>query len=228
MACTPIARARLPRGRRAVPQDTADLKKRVARLEKLLSTARIGEEPFEPIPPNDNNVTSNTTWNIISEEVVGIRELLDQLTGDEPNDPIVVPPDVNRIQTFDLLLYSDASCFIQPSVLESPPIAMVTELVDVYLYRIDQVIKVTHTPSLRAIVLELDTITPAQEALRFAVLFAALNSLDEQECLQRFKSSKTSLSSRFQLAAEVLLSRAGLLITTDLVVLQAFVIYLVR
>jgi hypothetical protein len=59
------------------------------------------------------------------------------------------------------------------------------------------------------------------------VFFTAMNSLDEQECLKRFNSTKGTIGSRSQLAAEVFLSRAGLMVTTDLTALQAFVIYLV-
>ncbi|KAF8854289.1 hypothetical protein BDZ45DRAFT_597219, partial [Acephala macrosclerotiorum] len=63
-------------------------------------------------------------------------------------------------------------------------------------------------------------------ALMFSVFFAAVNSIHEEECLQMFNSNKSDLSTRFRLAAEVSLSKCGLLTTTNLTVLQAYVIYL--
>lgn len=228
ITCTPISRARLPRGRHAIQQGNGDLRQRVARLEKLLSNQKDAEEQVIPTPPQTDSPISHSTWNTISEEFVGIRELLDTLTGDEPDDSFVEAAETDRSQSFDLLLYGDASCFVQPHVLESPPMGMVSALVEIYLHRVDQVFKITHTPSLRAVMLRDDNRTPAQEALRFTLFFTAVNTLSEQECLQHFDSSKNSLSSRFQLAAEVMLSRAELLTTTDLTTLQAFLIYLVE
>jgi hypothetical protein len=197
----------------------------VARLEQLLSSQRSASDPVSLTPPADQGKSPDSSWTSISEEVVGIRQLLDNLAGDEPSEPHETP-NIDRPQSFDILLYSDASCFVHPHVLESPPAAMVSELLEIYLHRVDRVFKVIHAPSLRTIILEDITITPAQEALKFAVFFTAVNSFDEQECLERFDSTKGVIGSRFQLAAEVFLSRAGLMVTTDLTALQAFVIYL--
>jgi len=47
LSCTAISRARLPRGRHA--QRDGDLRQRVARLEKLVSSQRNGAEPAQPM-----------------------------------------------------------------------------------------------------------------------------------------------------------------------------------
>jgi hypothetical protein len=226
ISCTAVSRARLPRGRHAAQRDGGDLRQRVQRLEQLLSSQRSASDPVSLTPPADQGRSPDSSWTSISEEVVGIRQLLDNLAGSEPSEPLEMQ-NTDRPQSFDILLYSDASCFVHPHVLESPPAAMVSELLEIYLHRVDRVFKVIHAPSLRPIILEDITITPAQEALKFAVFFTAVNSLDEQECLERFNSTKCVIGSRFQLAAEVFLSRAGLMVTTDLTALRAFVIYLV-
>ena len=230
IACTAISRARLPRGRHAPQRDSGDLRRRVARLEDLLSSQRNDGQPVkvQPQKADSSNMLSDSAWSSISEEVFGIRELVDSLAEDEPPEPPIETAETDRVQRFDILLYSNAPCFVQPYVLESPPMAIVSALVDIYLHRVDPVLKVTHTPSLReTFSLDVSTITPAQAALRFAVLFTALCSLDEEECFQRLNSRKSSLHSRLQLAAEVSLSRTKLLTTTDLTTLQSFVIYLV-
>ncbi|TVY86555.1 Transcription factor, partial [Lachnellula willkommii] len=129
---------------------------------------------------------------------------------------------------FDILLYSDAPCYVQPFVLELPPEPVVSSLVDTYLHRVDPVFKATHAPSLRQLfLLDEYSLTPAQEALKFSVLFTSVCSLEDDEFLQRFNYSRSSLRSRLQLASEVFLSRTNLLNTSNLTVLQAFVIYLV-
>jgi hypothetical protein len=231
IACTAISRARLPRGRHAPQRDSGDLRQRVARLEELLLSQKKIGQPFEVPPQKDDssNVLSDSAWTSISEEVFGIRELVDSLAAeDEPPAPPIETAETDRVQRFDILLYGDAPCFIQPYVLESPPEAIVSALMGIHLHRVDPVLKVTHAPSLRDIfLLDVDTITPAQAALRFAVLFTAVSILDEEECFQRLNSSKSSLRSRLQLAAEVSLSRTKLLTTANLTTLQSLVIYLV-
>jgi hypothetical protein len=227
IACTAVSRARLPRGRHAVQRDNDDLRVRVARLERLLLAQKDDGEPPEPSLTQANGSTPSSAWSSISKEVVGIRELLDNLTGDEPDDAPFESVDADQNQGFDLLLYSDTSCFVQPHVLEPPTVSIMSTLLEIYLHRVDKVLKVIHVPSLHVTLLESTNLTPAQEALKYAVFSTAINSLDEMECLQLFNSNKVVLNNRFQLATEVLLSRAGLFTTNDLVALQAFVIYLV-
>ena len=53
-------------------------------------------------------------------------------------------------------------------------------------------------------------------------------SLDDSECESMFGESKKGLLSRYSQGARRALSRARFLGTADLVVLQAFVLYVVR
>ncbi|TVY83900.1 C6 finger domain transcription factor nscR [Lachnellula suecica] len=226
ITCTAISRARLPRGRHAAQRGSGDLRQRVARLEALLSSQNSDVESRQLTPPKDDKRSPDSTWASISEQIVGIRELVDSLAGDDSGDPAIETSETDRVQRFDVLLYSDASCFVQPHVLESPPDKIVFVLLEIYFYRVDPVFKVLHSPTLRAM-FNSSTLSPAEELLKFAVLYTAVNSLDEEECLQRLSLDKKALSGRLQLATEVLLSKLRLLTTSDMTVLQAFVIYLV-
>jgi len=231
IACTAVSRARLPRGRRAAQKGDGDLRQRVARLEELLSSKRI-EEPKVSHDDTSSKAAAvpDLGWSSISEEIIGIRDLVDSLAGDDFYDPPVEASEAaenEQIQRFDVLMYGDSSCFVQPQVLETPPDTIVSKLLDVYLQRVDPIFKVTHTPSLCRTLLGANILTPAQEVLKFAVLFTAVNTLDEEECSQQLKLSKEDFSGRLQLATEVLLSRNRLFTTPDLSILQAFVIYLV-
>ncbi|TVY36471.1 C6 finger domain transcription factor [Lachnellula subtilissima] len=236
--CTAVSRARLPRGRHAPQKESGDLRRRVARLEELLSSQRndaaaggqsapVQPQKFDLSSRLSNTRLSDSAWTSISEEVFGIRELVDSLADAESPESQNDTTETDRIQRFDVLLYSDSPCFVQPYVLELPPEPVVSALVDNYLYRIDRVFKVTHAPSLRELfLLDEDSLTPAQQALKCSVLFTSVCSLDEEEFLQRFNFTRNSLRSRLQLATEVYLSQSKLLETTNLMVLQSFVIYL--
>ncbi|TVY39468.1 C6 finger domain transcription factor [Lachnellula occidentalis] len=231
IACTAVSRARLPRGRHAPqPKESGDLRRRVAKLEELLSSQRTDggqSAPVQPLKADLSNMLSDSQWTSISEEVFGIRELVDSLAECESPEASIETEENQRVQRFDILLYSDAPCFVQPSVLELPPKTIVSALLDNYFRRVDPVFKVTHAPSLREVfLLDEDSLTPAQEALKFSVLFTSLCSLEEEECLPHLNCSRNSLIGRLQLAAEVSLSRTNLPTTTNLIVVQSFVIYL--
>ena len=105
---------------------------------------------------------------------------------------------------------------------------MTFALLDIFQHRIDPILKLTHIPSLRTLLLGGPTFLSGQEALKFAVYFTAVCSLEENECLEIIGEEKSKTVATFRLGTEVLLSRASLLTTTDLTTLQAFILYLVQ
>lgn len=104
---------------------------------------------------------------------------------------------------------------------------MISTFFNVYLSRVDPLFKVVHAPLLSVLLLKANILTPAQNLLRFATIFTTVHSLHAEKCAQLLSFGKPVQSHRFQAAAEVLLSKCGLLITRNLTVLQAFAIYLV-
>lgn len=125
-----------------------------------------------------------------------------------------------------------ASCYVV-NPPEAPPKSIVIALLETYIYRVDSVLKVGHVPSLRNFLLseEQDHLEhfnhTAQEALKFAICFTAVCTLTEVESRNIFMEKKDQTIDRFRLATEVMLSRANLLTSSDITILQAFVIYLV-
>ena len=122
---------------------------------------------------------------------------------------------------------------VSPALLEAPSTPILVTLLDTFVYRVDSVLKVSHVPLLRSLLLPDGPIDPgplkgpSYEALKFAVCFTAACTLSEAECRAIFVEEKDKVINRLRLATEVVLSRANLLTTSDITVLQAFVIYLV-
>ena len=248
--CATVSRARLPRGRRTNARNTNDLKQRAARLESLLADGIESRSNGKSQKLACDDVeTRNTAWTALSEEVyawcevfnsmysyliatqvLGIRELLDvEQPVDEtfPRPPETHVTSAGDTRNFDILLYSNAPCWVEPGILSPPPKALTFALLDTYLHGVDPVLKVTHEPSLRTLLLENANASLAQEALKFAIHFTTLSTLDEAECLEIVGVEKLEAVAKFRLGTEVLLSKAGLLTTRNLTVLQAFVVYLV-
>ena len=130
-----------------------------------------------------------------------------------------------------MILFGASCCVVNPP--EALPKPTVTALLDIYIYRVDSIFKMGHMPALRSLLLSEEREgsdpfdCPSREALKFSICFTAICSLSEVEVRNMFLEKKENILNRFRLATEVMLSRAGLLTTSDLTVLQAFVIYLV-
>ena len=101
----------------------------------------------------------------------------------------------------------------------------------IYTRNIDPVLKIVHKPTFERSLIKaknnLDGLSRGMEAMMFAVYFAAVESLEAEECRLMFNMDKGFLHNRYRFAVEQALARAGFLETRELVVLQAFVVSLV-
>ncbi|KAI9773132.1 MAG: hypothetical protein M1840_008253 [Geoglossum simile] len=101
----------------------------------------------------------------------------------------------------------------------------------IYTRNIDPVLKIVHKPtferSLVKVKNNLDGLSRGMEAMMFAMYFAAVESLEAEECRLMFHMDKGSLHNKYRFAIEQALARAGFLDTRELIVLQAFVVFLV-
>jgi hypothetical protein len=220
--CTSVSRARLPRGRHVAAPGDSDLRQRVARLEKLLLGQHSTGTSSTSSPDDSSSLQA-----MVTNEVVGIRELLDQVTENEVEDDYVyVESKQTEDSGFDVMIFGDKSCYVSPDVLERPSEAISAILLDIYAQRVDPILKIVHLPTAR-IAFAAGTGGVAFEALRFAIFFAAVTTLSDQESLHYLWADRTMLRNRFQLATEVLMSRAGIMTAPTLTLLQAFVIHLV-
>jgi len=99
------------------------------------------------------------------------------------------------------------------------------------LDNVNPLIKVFHAPSVQQTILDattnLEEIPKNIEALMFGIYAAALISMQEDECQKLFNESIEIVLFRFQAGARRALHRAGYMISSDIIVLQAFTLYLV-
>lgn len=106
-------------------------------------------------------------------------------------------------------------------------------LYDLYLHQVDPVFKVIHHPSLSAHLLRRERYLdyehdhPAVEALVSSINYAAVCTTTDERCFAIFGVNKIRVISRYRMATELALPRAKLFSTTDVTVLQAFILYLV-
>lgn len=152
----------------------------------------------------------------------------------DSGSPSISSPGELQQNTFRLLLFGPNSMIVNPDAVARPPPLVVNSLCSMYLHNVDPVFKIVHGPTLSDFLQEgrpyLDYRPghPATEALTFAVFYSAIASQEDSRCRERYGESKESLMARYRFGLEVALSRADFINTTDLTVLQAFLLYLVR
>ncbi|KAJ5871332.1 uncharacterized protein N7529_003685 [Penicillium soppii] len=111
-----------------------------------------------------------------------------------------------------------------------PPPAHIFKLWHIFLDNVHPLTKIVHAPTLQPQILEasLDmTQAPrALEALMFAIYFCAVTSLDETQCQRGFNETRSELRSRFHGATMGALMKANLFSTSDIVLLQASILFI--
>jgi hypothetical protein len=103
----------------------------------------------------------------------------------------------------------------------------------VFKENIDPLVKVLHVPTKEKTILETaeqlkndDKIAKGHEALMFSIYYAAVTSLWPEDCRSRFGEEKTDLIARYRFGVEQALARADFLQSDEIVVMQAFVLFL--
>lgn len=113
-----------------------------------------------------------------------------------------------------------------------PSGVQIFQLWQIYLENVNPLLKVTHTPTIQGSLIEAaanpSKIAKPLEALMFSIYFIAVVSMTEGEVRDTFQEDKNRLLSKYHHGTQQALINAGFMRSPDLVVLQAYVMYLVR
>jgi hypothetical protein len=105
------------------------------------------------------------------------------------------------------------------------------KLWQIFLENVNPLTKIIHPPILQQQVLnavsDLGSIGRGLEALLFSIYCCALLSLTDEEVQREFGKDKTAMQARFRTGAQRAFANADLMNTSDVVLLQAFSLYLV-
>jgi hypothetical protein len=107
----------------------------------------------------------------------------------------------------------------------------VIKLWQTFLENVNPLTKILHVPTFHKVILDtsadLQKVSRSTEALMFAIYSCTVVSMSDDECKESIGEPKARLLVRWRCACQQALMSAGLLHSSDLVVLQAFVLYLV-
>lgn len=99
------------------------------------------------------------------------------------------------------------------------------------LDNVNPLAKIFHAPTVQQLVLEascdLDNVSVSTETLMFAIYLSSVTSLRDEDCKGMLGEPRAVLLTKFSNATQQALINAGVLKTSSLVILQAFILFLV-
>ena len=141
-------------------------------------------------------------------------------------------PIAAEVASFDEggLVFGSSSAATSLTSLHPQPVH-VFRLWQTFLDNVNPLSKILHAPTTQQLILEiagdLDNVSKGVEALLFAIYAAATGSLSNLECENMFGEARSTLLARYRLGTQQALIRAEFLRSSQLMILQAFVIFLV-
>ncbi|KAI0966474.1 fungal-specific transcription factor domain-containing protein [Xylaria arbuscula] len=179
---------------------------------------------------------NNAFWSKITEEIEALRSETQRLTDDSSDSsgdeasPVTADPQSDRHIDHHGFIFGYSSSNVDLRSLHPLP-SQVLFYWQVYMENVDPIIKLLHVPTMTKIVKELrsdmSTMTPGVEALMFAIYLAAITSMEQDEVAMNFGAEKLQLIARYRFATEQALAKANCVTSSELVVLQAFVLFLI-
>ncbi|KAI0839339.1 fungal-specific transcription factor domain-containing protein [Hypoxylon sp. FL0890] len=178
---------------------------------------------------------SSAFWSKINDEINRLRTDTEMLSdedsegSDDGSSPGILNPYPDQVDHHGFVLgYSSSDVDLRKL---HPLPSQIPFIWQVYQENVDPLVKILHVPSMSKIIRELRTnmneISPGMEALMFAIYYASITSMEEDEVKINFGAEKGQLINKYRFATEQALAKANFLVTSELVVLQAFTLFLV-
>ena len=119
------------------------------------------------------------------------------------------------------------------SVTSAHPSAIqIFQLWQIYINNVNPLLKLSHISTLQSQIITAGAntakISKPLEALMFAIYFSAITSLTDDDVQHTFGEDKAVLLTRYHNATQQALVNAGFMRSTELMLLQALLLYLVR
>ncbi|KAI1384350.1 fungal-specific transcription factor domain-containing protein [Hypoxylon trugodes] len=178
---------------------------------------------------------SSAFWSKINDEINKLRTDTEMLSdedsegSDDGSSPGSLNPYSDQVDHHGFVLgYSSSNVDLRKL---HPLPSQIPFIWQVYQENVDPLVKILHVPSMNKVIRELRTnindLSPGMEALMFAIYYASITSMEEHEVKVNFGAEKGQLINKFRFATEQALAKANFLVTSELIVVQAFTLFLV-
>lgn len=159
-----------------------------------------------------------------------IREIFeDDDTSDEDDADFTNVPGLKSAVGHQGFLFGYSSSAVNLRSLHPLP-SQIPFIWDVFVENVNPLTKVLHVPTMAKAIKEakenLDCLSKSIEALLFAIYYAVVTSMSQEEVKSSFGTDKTVLIDRYRFGVEQALARAHFLSTSEVVTIQAFALFL--
>lgn len=173
----------------------------------------------------------NGIWTSLKGEFRESKEILEDSSDEESSENnFGAPSNVVSSDRASLLLFAAQT---PPGSLRSlhPEPVQIFKLWQLYLDNINPLVKVFHAPSVQQIISnaigDMEDIPRNVEALMFAMYCITIASLSDGDCWRLLGASKSTTTQRFRSGAQQALVNVSIIKTSDIMVLKAFVLFIV-
>lgn len=99
-----------------------------------------------------------------------------------------------------------------------------------YVENVDPITKIFHVSTMNVAIKEAtkgwESLNSSMEAALFSIYYSVISSMSQSEVEANFDTDKTTLLSRYRFGVEQALAKADLFTTTDIITIQAYVLFL--
>jgi hypothetical protein len=166
-----------------------------------------------------------------------LRSVFDELpdSNDMLREPDEEPNGDDEVSYMEQYLPDDNMLMFAPKDVDllqmHPSPSQIFCLWQTFLTNVNPLSKIRHVPTTQELIVgavaDLSEISKSTEALLFGIYATAVLSMSDTECQKMLDQSKSAATSRFNTGLQVALSRAGFMTTSNVEVLQAYVLFLV-
>ncbi|KAL4780880.1 fungal-specific transcription factor domain-containing protein [Aspergillus varians] len=179
------------------------------------------------IEDNRSRYVSNRFWASLGDQIEELQDILDPSSSDDDDRPS--PGSSSYSTTHDGMLFGFFS--LAHSLRSFHPLpGKVPVLWDIYTENVKPLLPVVHGPAAHQLFTTAarnpDSLDKNNETLVLAMYFAAIVSMSPETCMARLGESRDTLVGRYRFAIEQALSKANLLNTQSLPLMQGAVIFL--
>lgn len=172
---------------------------------------------------------SNRLWASLGDEIEELQDLLDPSSSEDEDHPSPASTSTHSTN-HDGFMFGFYSLAHSLRSFHPPP-SKVPLLWEVYLENVAPLIPIVHNPTAKQLFTSAtehpDSLDKNSEALLLSMYFVSIISLTQEQCLSLLGEERDSAVTRYRFAVEQALSKANLLNTQSLMLLQAAVIFLI-
>ncbi|EER43359.1 C6 transcription factor [Histoplasma capsulatum H143] len=175
---------------------------------------------------------TSTLWMSLSDELRNTKEVFDNQCSSDEEQPDTPEQGASLLPTLDehLFILSSATSS-QPLTAWHPQPVHIFKLWQIFLDSVNPLVKIFHAPTVQQEILDgtadLENVSKATEALMFAIYACSITSMTDHDCQSQLCETKSALLARYRFATKQALINVGFMRSSDITVVQAFVLYLI-